>query len=109
MIRTHSRHWETPKYGNVKTKGFDSKKEARRAAELSVLQACRAISDLKFQVKYEVIPKQDGERAAHYIADFEYVENGERITEDCKGFKTPDYILKRKLMLKVHGIKIKET
>jgi hypothetical protein len=86
------------KYGNRKTNGYDSKREAARAAEL------------KLQVKYEVIPKQDGERAAHYIADFVYVQDdGTLVAEDVKGFRTPDYILKRKLMKLVHGITIREV
>jgi len=44
-----------------------------------------------------------------YEADFEYTRNGERVTEDCKGFRTREYILKSKLMLAIHGIEIKET
>lgn len=77
---------------------FDSKKEARRYTELLLLQKSGVISDLRLQVKFEIIPKQKDERAAHYIADFVYQENGETIVEDTKGFKTKDYILKRKLM-----------
>lgn len=77
---------------------FDSKKEARRYAELRLLEKAGVITDLKLQVKFEIIPKQETERAAHYIADFVYFENGKTIIEDTKGFKTPEYILKRKLM-----------
>ena len=45
------------------------------------------------------------------MADFVYtdVETGETVVEDTKGFRTDVYKIKRKLMLKVHGIKIKET
>ena len=96
------------KYRNVKTGGYDSKKEAKRGAELKLLEKSGLITDLKEQVKYQVIPKQDGERAAHYIADFAYMENGNLVVEDVKGFKTADYILKRKLMRYVHGIAIIE-
>ena len=49
------------------------------------------------------------ELAVKYVADFVYKENGKTIVEDTKGFKTKDYIIKRKLMLWVHGIKIKEV
>jgi len=49
------------------------------------------------------------ERACTYVADFSYTENGRRVVEDTKGMKTRDYIIKRKLMLYVHGIRIKET
>lgn len=98
------------KYGNRKTGGYDSKRESRRAADLKMLEKIGAISHLQEQVKYEVIPKQEGERAAHYIADFVYVrDDGELIVEDTKGFRTPDYVLKRKLMKKVYGITIVEV
>lgn len=93
---------------------FDSQKEYRRFCELSLLQRGGAIAELQRQVKFELIPSQrvDGkvvERACAYIADFVYTENGRTIVEDTKGFRTPDYIIKRKLMLWVHGIRIKEV
>jgi hypothetical protein len=98
------------KFGNTKTNGYDSKREAKRAADLRLMEMVGSISHLQEQVKYEVIPKQDGERAAHYIADFVYVQDdGTLVVEDVKGFRTPDYILKRKLMKKVHGITIREV
>ena len=97
------------KFRNIRTNGFDSKKESRRAQDLQLLQKIGEISDLEFQVRFEVIPKQDGERAAVYVADFVYKVLGQKIVEDCKGFKTPDYILKRKLMLYKYGIRILET
>ena len=61
-------------------------------------------------MKYELIPKQKGERACHYIADFVYTdtESGETIVEDTKGYRTDAYKIKRKLMLWVHNIKIRE-
>lgn len=93
---------------------FDSLKEYRRYRELALLQKAGQISDLKRQVKYELIPTQriGGrviERACAYIADFEYTENGETVVEDTKGFRTKDYIIKRKLMLHVYGIRIREA
>jgi hypothetical protein len=97
------------KYRNEKTDGFDSKKEAKRYRELLTLRDLGAISKLTIKPKFLIIPKQENERATHYIADFGYVENGQHVVEDCKGFKTDVYRLKRKLMLLVHKIVIKET
>ena len=93
---------------------FDSKKEAVRYCELTLLERAGVIKDLKLQVKFELIPKQKGERACDYIADFTYFEedqNGEwqYIVEDCKGVRTDVYKIKRKLMLYVHKIRIRET
>lgn len=78
------------------------------------LEKTGAIQNLHRQVKFELIPPQriDGkvvERAASYRADFLYQQGDELICEDVKGFKTPEYILKRKLMLWRHGIRIKEV
>lgn len=97
------------KFRNKRTDGFDSKKEAKRAGELKILERDGTISDLKYQVKYELIPKQEGERACGYIADFTYTENGEKVVEDVKGFKTPEYVIKRKLMLHKYGIRVREV
>ena len=102
------------KYGNRRSGGFDSKKEEARYAELALMQRAGLIHDLKRQVKFELIPAQykDGKciyRSVSYIADFIYKKNGETIVEDTKGFKTPEYIIKKKLMLFIHGIVITET
>lgn len=104
---------------------FDSVKEYRRFCELSLLEKAGAITELQRQVEFELIPVQREpntigvrggikqgkviEKKCSYIADFVYTENGEKVVEDTKGFKTKDYIIKRKLMLWVHGIRIKET
>ena len=47
----------------------------------------------------------------NYIADFVYEDarTGETVVEDVKGIRTKEYIIKRKLMMYVHGIKILET
>lgn len=103
------------KYHNTKTQingqKFDSQKEARRFVELQMLEKQGLIKDLQCQVKFELIPKQSGERACNYIADFVYKEasSGVTVVEDVKGFKTADYKIKRKLMLYIHGLKITET
>lgn len=107
------------KYHNRKTvvngHTFDSKKEANRYSELLLLERAGAIHDLRTQVKYVLIPSQRSketgkviERECSYKADFVYTEGGETIVEDVKGFRTKEYIIKRKLMLHVYGIRIRE-
>lgn len=88
---------------------FDSQKEYNRWCNLRLLERAGKITNLKRQIPYELIPKQDGERACTYVADFVYYEDGKLVVEDCKGFRTEAYRIKRKLMLAVHNIKIKET
>ncbi len=100
------------KYGNTITDGYHSKREAGRANYLRTLVQIGEITDLREQVKFEVIPKQDGERAAHYVCDFAYRDaSGELVIEDVKSpaTKTAAYILKRKLLLYVHGIRVREV
>lgn len=106
------------KYGNRKVVRdgieFDSIKECQRYCELKLMQRAGLISDLQTQVSFELIPAQriDGkvvERAVNYIADFVYQQDGQKVVEDTKGFKTKDYILKRKLMLWVHNLRIREV
>ena len=106
----------------------DSQKEARRWCELRLLERAGKITDLQRQVEFELIPAQyesyeryskkggklaDGmrlvERKCSYVADFVYIENGVKVVEDTKGVKTKDYIIKRKLLLYVHHVRIKEV
>lgn len=110
--------WNRPKYNNHKTVidgiAFDSLKEANRYIDLVEMERNGEISDLMRQVKFELIPSQfvDGkcvERKCVYVADFVYVQDGKTVVEDTKGFKTKDYIIKRKLMLEKYGIRIKEV
>lgn len=106
------------KYHSVKVKvdgmTFDSRKEANRYCELKLLQRAGKITDLRRQVRYILIPTQydeDGKRLEYsctYVADFVYKQDGELVVEDVKGMKTDAYIIKRKLMLSVYGIRIKE-
>lgn len=121
------------KYGNKKITVdgmlFDSKKEAQRYLELKMMQRAGMISNLELQKPYELIPAQyetyerygkngkklkDGrkciENSCVYKADFSYYDKEKNmlIVEDTKGMKTKDYIIKRKLMLYIHGIRIKE-
>lgn len=121
------------KYRNRKAKVggtvYDSTKEARRHQELKLLERAGKISDLQTQVKFVLIPTQREpdtigprggvkpgkvlEREVSYIADFVYTQDGKRVIEDVKGFKDGEayklFVVKRKLMLYIHGIRIKET
>ena len=102
------------KYFNRKLKSpdgqvFDSVKEFHRWGCLRLLERAGKIKNLQRQVKFELIPKQDGERACTYIADFVYEEDGKLVAEDVKGYMTEVFRLKKKLMLWVHGIRIKIT
>ena len=72
------------KYRNVKIfyrgQKFDSKKEAKRFVELEMLEKSGLISELRTQVKFEIVPKRYGnKRARFYVADFVYKEGGKSI------------------------------
>lgn len=105
------------KYHAQRVGGHASKKEHSRANQLKVMQRAGLISNLQEQVPFLLIPAQRDaagqvvEHSCSYIADFVYTDNetGQTVVEDTKGFRTPDYKIKRKLMLQVHGIKIKEV
>ena len=89
---------------------FDSKKEYNRYCDLKLLERAGEIKDIQRQVKFELIPKQEGERAVNYIADFVYIDrNGKKVVEDTKGVRTAEYIIKRKIMLWRYNIKILEV
>lgn len=121
------------KYGSRKvTKDgivFDSVRECNRWTELKLLERAGQIQNLERQVKYVLIPAQREfcnetytkgrkkgcfkpgkllEKECSYIADFVYIQDGKPVVEDTKGFRTEAYKIKRKLMLHVHGIRIKE-
>lgn len=102
------------KYHAVKTGKSASKKEENRKRELELLQRAGKIENLRCQVPFELIPMQriNGkcvERSCKYVADFVYIQDGRQIVEDTKGFRTKDYIIKRKLMLWRYGIRIREV
>lgn len=108
---------------------FDSKREANRYAELLLLTRSGEITELKRQVKFELIPaqrepgktgKRGGmikgktlEQSCDYYADFVYKDKqGNTVVEDVKGYKQGGaysvFTIKRKLMLYKYGIKIRE-
>lgn len=129
-MRKHHNKYHNKKI-TVKGETFDSQKEYKRFCELSLLQRAGAITDLQRQVKFVLIPAQyetyerygkrgqrlkDGQRVVEkecaYYADFVYIENGKKVVEDTKGYKKGTaydlFTLKRKLMLSVHGIRVRE-
>ena len=104
---------------------FDSRKELQRWLELRLLERNGEISELRRQVKFELIPaqrepdtigKRGGvikgkviEHGVNYVADFVYKDSaGCTVVEDTKGMRTKEYVIKRKLMLYFHGIRIRE-
>ena len=109
------------KYGNKKWeldgKTFDSQREARRYQELRYMMRAGMITDLQTQVPFELIPSQRVggkvvERPVKYVADFVYTtEDGVRVVEDVKSpaTRTPQYVIKRKLMLHKYGIRVREV
>ena len=103
------------KYRNVRhANGSASKREGNRLEDLRLLEKAGAITDLRTQVVFDLLParrRSDGvlERKVSYKADFCYNANGKHVVEDSKGFRTPDYILKRKMMLHFHNIEIRKT
>lgn len=108
------------KYGNTKVEvdgvKYDSKKEAKRGAELEQLERLGIISNLERQKKFVLQPsfKFMGHtiREIAYVADFVYMENENQVVEDVKSpitRKNPVYKLKKKMMMYVHGIEVKEV
>ena len=104
---------------------FDSKKEGMRWLLLKDMEHRGEISDLRRQVPFELLPaiyedvtvhlktkdkveRKLVQRAVHYVADFVYTKDGTQIVEDTKGLRLPDYILKKKMMLALLGIRISE-
>lgn len=114
----HAKKVTDPVYGT-----FDSAKEFKRFIELKNLEKIGAIKNLSRQIEFVLIEKQElkeprigkngrtqkTERAVKYIADFTYWRGDKYIVEDVKGMKTPEYLIKRKLMLSVYGIQIYEV
>lgn len=105
---------------------FDSMKELRRWRDLKLLEKAGEITELRRQVPFELLPNQREpdkigprggrkpgriiERKAVYVADFVYRDrDGQEVIEDCKGMRTKEYILKRKLLLFRFGIRILES
>ena len=107
------------KYGNKKTQfaglTFDSKAEARRYAELQLLERAGRISDLRRQVPIELVPGVKlwgavrARPAIRLIVDFCYQERGVTVWEDTKGMETPLSLAKRHIAKALHGIEVRVT
>ena len=121
------------KYNNTKVEvnglKFDSKKEYQRYLVLKEAEDKGVITDLRTQVKFELIPAVVEEyvehlktkdkiktrtlqRAITYTADACYYKDGEYVVEDCKispKVKPEKYVLKAKMMFALKGIRIKEV
>ena len=95
------------KYKNVRTNGFDSKKEFQRYQELVILEKLGQIQHLETQVGFPL--RVNDVLIGHYVCDYLYWENGKKVVEDCKGVKTPIYRIKCKLMNAIYDITIRET
>lgn len=97
------------KYNNVKTIvdgiKFDSKKEANRYLELKVLARIGEISGLELQPKFTF--ELCDVKICTYTADFKYTTlQGEEVIEDVKGFITPVFRIKQKLMKAFYDIEV---
>lgn len=106
--KKQSKYWNT----KVKIDGyeFDSKKEGNRYFELKEKMLAGTITDLELQKEFEL--HVNDEKVASYIADFVYNENGLPVVEDVKSKVTrrlPVYRLKKKLMMAIYKIEIKEV
>jgi hypothetical protein len=86
---------------------FSSKKEARRWADLCLLRDAGRISDLERQVPFDLVV--DGVKVTRYVADAVYLEDGRVVIEDVKGVRTQAYKIKRRLVLAVLGVEIREV
>jgi hypothetical protein len=100
------------KYGAKRTEVngivFDSAKEAKRYSELLLLLKAGEIGLLELQKDYEL--NAGGTHSLKYIADFVYMtKEGLKIVEDAKGYRTKEYLKKKRLMKKIHNITIKEV
>ena len=103
-----------PKFRNVPTivdgVSYASKKEARRASELKLLERGGQIRGLTFQPRFPL--KVNDRLVCTYVADASYVEDGIRIVEDTKSEVTrkhPVYRIKAKLFQAIYGFPIREV
>lgn len=89
---------------------FQSKKEGERWAVLVSLLRAGRISCLTRQRRFKL--KVNGHLVCTYVADFVYIEAGRQVVEDVKSpvsRKLQPYPIKKKMMMAIYGIEIKET
>ena len=96
------------KYKAVRTNGYASKKEAKVAATLQLLAKAGNITEYREQVRFLLVPGRGKERDITYVADFVYREDGREVVCDVKGFRTPVYALKKRMMSLLLNIQILE-
>ena len=99
------------KYGSIKAEAdgiqFHSKAERGRYMDLRLLEKAGEIRELEMQVRFPLVVNDL--LICDYIADFQYQGREGLVIEDVKGFKTREYLMKKRLMLAIHGVEIKET
>ena len=110
-MRTPVRVASRSKYRAIRTNGYASKKEAKRGAELEMLEKAGEIRTLRKQHSFILLKADELGRQIRYVADFSYWDEGKRefVVEDVKGFRTQVYKLKRRLMYSVHGLIVQEV
>lgn len=91
---------------------FDSRAEARRYAELRLMQKSDDIADLRIHPIFPLVV--NGAKISSYVADFRYYDSCEDrwVIEDVKSpvtAKPPAFRMKKKLMLALYGIEVKEV
>lgn len=105
--KRHKYHAKPVEVDGIK---FPSTAEANRWLALRTLEVNGCIQNLTRQKRYDLVVKgPHGTFKRTYVSDFEYDEDGVHVTEDCKGFQTDVYKIKRDLMLALYGIRIRET
>lgn len=105
------------KFGAVKTtvgaQNFDSKREAIRWLVLQDRERRGEITGLERQVTFVLAPsvKIEGEKrrrpALRFKADFRYIENGQTVVDDAKGYSDTAFRIRQHLMKSVHGIDVR--
>lgn len=115
IVQTEQKKKENKVHAEKTEDGYASKKEARRASELQLMEQAGQIKNLQEQKRYVLVPaiyetesgklvkdwaekpkkeleKQFGplkilERSLAYVSDFVYEQDGKTIVEDVKGYK----------------------
>ena len=102
------------KYLNKKTTvdeyDFDSLKEARHYGILKLREAAGEITNIQLQPRWPI--DVNGVKVTRYTADFSFTDqDGVTHVQDVKSTatKTRAYVMRRKLMLAVHGITVEEV
>jgi hypothetical protein len=101
------------KYNNVKTTvdgiTFDSKAEAKYYQNLKLLEMAGEVEGVELQTPFALTVS--GFLICTYRSDFTFTTRKDKKFHvvDCKGVRTKDFILKKKLMRAIYGIEIEEV